>query len=158
MRMGPHAVINPGNRRATRTIPYCSPMHLMPDTIQQEEVAVPRSRVIAVLLLLGLSCGLVSQAAAQVPKGNVFFGYSYASADLNSNDRSNLNGWEGSLEGKFLPFIGIVADLNGLYGTNNFPSSTQIFHVDASEYNFLFGPRVSFSVARVRRFAHALFG
>ena len=117
-----------------------------------------RSRLIGVLLFLTLLCAWSSPAAAQVPKGNVFFGYSYGSADLNHNNRSNLNGWEGSLEGKFLPFIGIVADLNGLYGTNNFPSSTQVFHVDAHEYNYLFGPRVSFSVARVRPFAHALFG
>jgi opacity protein-like surface antigen len=101
---------------------------------------------------------LSSVASAQVPKGNVFFGYSYGSADLNSHDRSNLNGWEGSLEGKVLPFVGIVADLNGLYGTNNFPSSTQTFHVNAHEYNFLFGPRVSVAIGRVRPFAHALFG
>jgi hypothetical protein len=99
-----------------------------------------------------------SAATAQVPKGNVFFGYSYASADLNQNDRSNLNGWEASLEGKFLPFIGIVADFSGHYGTNDFPSSTTIFHVDGREYNFLFGPRVSVSVSRLRPFAHALFG
>jgi len=117
-----------------------------------------RSRLIGVLLFLTLLCAWSSPAAAQVPKGNVFFGYSYGSADLNHNNRSSLNGWEGSLEGKFLPFIGIVADVNGLYGTNNFPSSTQVFHVDAHEYNYLFGPRVSFSVARVRPFAHALFG
>ena len=101
---------------------------------------------------------LTSLVSAQVPKGNAFFGYSYANADFNSNDRSNLNGWEASLEGKFLPFIGIVADFSGYYGTNDFPSSSTIFHVDGREYNFLFGPRVSASVGRVRPFAHALFG
>ena len=100
-----------------------------------------------------------SLAAAQIPtSGNIFVGYSYGSADLNHNNRSNLNGWEGSLEGKFLPWVGIVADFNGLYGTNNFPSSTQIFNVDAREHNFLFGPRVSVSVGKMRPFAHALFG
>jgi hypothetical protein len=97
-------------------------------------------------------------AAAQIPKGNIFVGYSYGSADLNSNNRSNLNGWEGSLEGKVLPWVGIVADFNGLYGTNNFPSTSQNFHVDAREHNFLFGPRVSVSVGKLRPFAHALFG
>lgn len=117
-----------------------------------------RSMLIAVLAFFALSCAWTSRAAAQIPKGNIFVGYSYTSADLNNNDRSNLNGWEGSLEGKFLPFIGIVADVSGEYGTNNFPSSTQIFDVDAREYNFLFGPRVSVSIARVRPFAHALFG
>jgi opacity protein-like surface antigen len=115
-------------------------------------------KLIALLSFLVLSCALSSVAVAQIPKGNIFVGYSYASADLNHNDRSNLNGWEGSLEGKFLPWVGIVADINGLYGTNNFPSSTQIFNVDAKEYNYLFGPRVSVSVGKIRPFAHALFG
>ena len=50
---------------------------------------------------------------AQVPTaGNVFFGYSYyhrsASSNLNSE---SFNGWEGSLEGKVFPYVGIVADL-----------------------------------------------
>jgi hypothetical protein len=125
--------------------------------IPEEEVVVSR-KFVALLSFLTLSCVLSSVAVAQVPKGNIFVGYSYGSADLNHDNRSNLNGWEGSLEGKFLPWVGIVADFNGLYGTNNFPSSTQIFNVDAREHNFLFGPRVSVSVGKIRPFAHALFG
>lgn len=117
-----------------------------------------RRTLIAFLTFFVLSCVWTSVAAAQIPKGNVFIGYSYGSADLNHNNRSNLNGWEGSLEGKVLPWVGVVADLNGLYGTNNFPSSTQVFHVHAHEYNYLFGPRVSVSIGKIRPFAHALFG
>lgn len=101
---------------------------------------------------------LSSIAAAQVPKGNIFFGYSYVTADLNVNDRSNLNGWEGSLEGKVLPFVGIVADLSGHYGSNNFPSSAGTIHVNGSEHNFMFGPRVSTSIGKFRPFVHALIG
>ena len=116
--------------------------------------------IIASLFFLALSCAWSPVAEGQIiPKGNVFVGYSYGSADLNdNNNRSNLNGWEGSLEGKFLPWVGIVADFNGLYGTANFPSSTQLFRVDAREYNFLLGPRVSVSIGKIRPFAHALFG
>lgn len=117
-----------------------------------------RRKLIAFLAFFALSCAFSSVATAQVPKGDIFVGYSYGSADLNHNNRSNLNGWEGSLEGKVLPWVGIVADFNGLYGTNNFPSSSQIFHVDAREHNFLFGPRVSVSIGKLRPFAHALFG
>jgi opacity protein-like surface antigen len=120
-----------------------------------KEEVVQKRTLIAFLCFLALSCAV---AAAQVPKGNIFFGYSYGRTDLNSNNRSNLNGWEGSLEGSFLPWISIVADVNGLYGTNDFPSSTQTFRVDAREYNYLFGPRVSVSIGRVRPFVHALFG
>jgi len=54
---------------------------------------------------------------AQIPSGNVFVGYSYMSADLVSNGRANLNGWNGSVEGKVLPFIGLVADFSGHYGS-----------------------------------------
>jgi hypothetical protein len=126
--------------------------------MQSSRRVVVHKKLIAVLSFLVLSCALSSVALAQIPKANIFVGYSYGSADLNHNNRSNLNGWEGSVEGSFLPWISIVADLNGLYGTNNFPSSTQIFNVDASEYNFLFGPRVGVHIGKIRPFAHALFG
>jgi len=89
-------------------------------------------------------------ASAQIPKGNVFIGYSYNRADLNGGGHANLNGWDGSLEGKVLPWVGIVADLSGHYGS---PSG-----VSTKEYNFLFGPRVSVSVGKIRPFAHFLFG
>ena len=98
-------------------------------------------------------------ATAQIPKGNVFFGYSYL-----RSDRISGNGWNGSLEGKFLPWIGIVADLSGHYGSAVFPiscppgSSPCTFTGDAKTYSFVFGPRVSVSVGKVTPFAHALFG
>jgi len=59
---------------------------------------------------------LASAGYAQVPSGNVFVGYSYMSADLISNNRTKLNGWNGSVEGKVLPFIGLVADFSGCMG------------------------------------------
>jgi opacity protein-like surface antigen len=131
----------------------------MPEITHQEEFLVFKIRHYAFVLLAAFCLIVLSAlASAQVPKGNVFFGYSYGNADLNHHDRSGLNGWEGSLEGKIFPFVGIVTDINGLYGTNNFPSTTQTFQVNAREYNFLFGPRVSFSVGRVRPFVHGLFG
>jgi hypothetical protein len=114
---------------------------------------------ITTLILAFLLCS--AAASAQVPKGNVFFGYSYVSADFQSGDRANLNGWNGSLEGKFLPWVGIVADLSGHYGSREItvcpPLCTPV-SADARMYNFLFGPRVSVSVGKVRPFAEALFG
>src|SRR6266852_688903 len=86
-----------------------------------------------------------------LPKGNVFVGYSYNRAAISdslafNSDGNNLNGWEGSLEGKFLPFIGIVADVSGHYGSRNLaapivcplpvPQCSPI-HQDVKEYNFL---------------------
>lgn len=102
-------------------------------------------------------------ANAQIPRGNVFFGYSYYNTDLSSIDRANTNGWEASLEGKIVPFVGIVADFDSHYGSQNFPVGCPagvVCTVNASftERNYLFGPRVSVSVAKFRPFAEALFG
>jgi Outer membrane protein beta-barrel domain len=113
-------------------------------------------RILSVTIFILL---LVPAAAlAQIPtKGNVFFGYSYASADFSSNGRTNLNGWNGSLEGKVLPWVGFVADISGLYGSRNVPI-VPTFSADASVHNVLFGPRASVSVGKFTPFAHALFG
>ena len=102
-------------------------------------------------------------ATAQIPKGNVFFGYSYLRTDLPSGTHNNLNGWNGSLEGKFLPWIGIVADLSGHYGSTRIPDTCPVPpgcspSVNSKMYSFVFGPRVSVSVGKVTPFAHALFG
>jgi hypothetical protein len=68
-----------------------------------------------VIALVFATLLLGSSAAAQIPtKGNVYFGYSYYNTNLSSIDRGNLNGWNGSLEGKFLPWVGLVADFSGI--------------------------------------------
>ena len=114
----------------------------------------------AIFLFAGL-------ASAQVPTvGNVFFGYSYYNTDLSSIDRANTNGWEASFEGKVIPFLGIVADFDSHYGSQNFPtcisgingSACSSFNASVTEHNYLFGPRVSMSVGKFRPFAEALFG
>jgi hypothetical protein len=109
-------------------------------------------------------------ASAQIPtKGNVFFGYSFYNTDLSSIDRANTNGWEATVEGKVFPFIGIVADFDSHYGSQNFPTCVapfgagggalcSSFNANVTERNFLFGPRVSVSVGKFRPFAEALFG
>jgi hypothetical protein len=116
----------------------------------------------AVFLFAGL-------ASAQIPtSGNVFFGYSYY--DTNSltglNNRNSLNGWEASVEGKVIPWVGIVADFSRHYGSENFPNPagtcaigvTCTTNVSDNVQTFLFGPRVSMSVGKFRPFAQALFG
>lgn len=113
-----------------------------------------------------IALGLASVAAAQIPtSGNVFFGYSYYNTKLSSLDRASLNGWNGSLEGKIVPWVGIVADLSGHYGSDTFPGFCEVIigpcpnvNRSVTEYNALFGPRVSFTVGKVRPFAEALIG
>jgi len=116
--------------------------------------------------------GLVGTGFAQLPKGNVFFGYSYLSADLGAPSRTGLNGWDASVEGKFLPFLGAVADFSGNYGSAGVAGSglctpppgglpggcISVVNADISQHNFLFGIRGSFSVGKVRPFAEAMVG
>jgi len=101
-------------------------------------------------------------AAAQIPtSGNVYFGYSYYNTNLTGN-RGSLNGWEGSLEGKIFPFVGIVADFSGDYGSLNFPPLCVTLPCSGSTsthiLNVLFGPRVSVSVGKFRPFAEVMIG
>jgi len=97
-----------------------------------------------------VGAGPAGLAAAQVPtSGNVFFGYSYYNTDISPIDRANTNGWEGSLEGKVFPHIGIVADFSGHYGSENFPiacAGSCSGNVNITEENVLFGPRCTAAV------------
>src|ERR1700727_631838 len=122
-------------------------------------------RFVIVLFALFAFAGI---ASAQVPtSGNVFFGYSYESVDSSAFefanfDRSNLNGWEASLEGKVFPHVGMVADFGGHYGNQDINvvvggvPGTQ--NISGHELTVMFGPRVSVGVGRLRPFAEALFG
>jgi hypothetical protein len=125
-----------------------------------------------VLLAIVLVAGIVAQA--QVPtSGNIFFGYSYSGGNVflssaperqAASHSAGLNGWEGSLEGKFLPWIGIVADLSGHYGSHDLPvcgfilPPCSISSFNAKRYTVLFGPRLSVSIGKFAPFAHALIG
>jgi hypothetical protein len=114
---------------------------------------VPQLTTITCILRL-----LPTVALAQIPtRGNVFFGYSYGSVDFSSGGRTHLNGWNGSLEGKVLPWVGFVADLSGLYGSTNI-SAVPPFKVDTKVNTVVLGPRVSVAVGKFTPFAHALFG
>jgi opacity protein-like surface antigen len=116
-------------------------------------IAALKLATIAFILLL-----LPTVALAQIPtRGNVFFGYSYGSADFSSNGRTNLNGWNGSLEGKVLPWIGFVVDFSGLYGSQDIPVAPS-FSADTNLNTVVLGPRVSVGVGKFTPFAHALFG
>jgi hypothetical protein len=117
-----------------------------------------------------LGCFLPTAASAQIPtSGNVFFGYSYLNANsvTDTNQRNSLNGWEASLEGKVIPFVGIVADFSRHYGSEDIlnPAGTCVIGVICSPLSvstniqtYLFGPRASVSVGKFRPFAEALFG
>lgn len=133
------------------------------------------SRIFTALVTLVL---LTPGAVAQLPSGNLFFGYSYLHATVpapallpdrggvEASGSTGLNGWNASVEMKFLPLIGLVADFSGHYGSvtvtdqcGNIAGCVPLQDsMNAHVYNFLVGPEVSFTIGRVRPFAHAMFG
>jgi len=119
-------------------------------------------RSVWVVVISALALG--SSAWAQIPtRGNVFFGYSYDHTATASGDNGGLNGWNASLEGKVAPWIGMVVDVDGHYGTRSYPTACAEqpcppSTADVAAHNFLFGPRVSVQVQRFRPFAEFLFG
>jgi len=104
--------------------------------------------------------------SAQIPtKGNVFFGYSYDHTAISSGDSGSLNGWDAALEGKVAPWVGLVVDIDGHYGSRTYPvvcngltPCSGPFNANIAEHNFIFGPRVSVQVQRFRPFAEVLVG
>ncbi|HZQ18114.1 MAG TPA: hypothetical protein VFA90_05285 [Terriglobales bacterium] len=110
-------------------------------------------------------------AAAQLPSGgNGFFGYSYLHGETFANGSSaaaggpaSMSGWETSVEGKYLPWLGAVAELGWNYGGHDtrvcvlFTNCTT-FRLNASRDTLLFGPRASITMGRYRPFAEVLLG
>jgi len=108
--------------------------------------------------ILWVALWLTTFAWGQIPSGNVFIGYSYTQTNLVPGQSTSMNGWNGSVEGQFLPLLGVVADLSGHYGSQDTTISGVGGNANLSEYNFLFGPRLSFKVHKFRPFVHALLG
>jgi hypothetical protein len=124
-----------------------------------------KSVIVAALsaLMFGLNAAI---AGAQVPtSGNVYLGYSYYNTNLAAN-RGGLNGWQGTMEGKVFPLLGIVADVAGQYGSLDLgeicPVSSGVvppgsggcvsFDVTTHVYEAMFGPRVGLSIGKFRPF------
>jgi hypothetical protein len=109
--------------------------------------------------------------------GNLYVGYSFVSNDLHAykflgeegsystGGRGILNGWNLSGEIKVFHWIGVAADVNGSYGSvpiNSFFNPVIIHNppksINTNFYTFLFGPRVSVQVGKIRPFAEVLVG
>jgi len=108
------------------------------------------------VVVLALSAFSLAEDTS-VSKVDVFGGYSFmrtGNGALVSGTTSNLNGWNAAFTGNFNKYLGLTADVSGLYNGNL--SGTG---VDGKAYTFLFGPTVSYRTgSRITPFAHALFG
>jgi hypothetical protein len=115
-------------------------------------------------------------AAAQGPgRFSLFGGFSYTNygpvfpnppAPIPPGPRHSLEGWNFSLEGKIVPFLGVVADFSGHYGNETtgvsclftIRSSCGFDNQEIHLYAFQLGPQLSLSLGRFAPFAHALAG
>jgi hypothetical protein len=110
-------------------------------------------RTILTSLLLISYAGFV--AAQDVPKADLFFGYSF----LRYNSAQTIpaftaNGGVGTLGWNFNNHIALEAELGGYHNGN-----VNDFHFDSTSFSYLFGPRIS--LGRSKKFdpyIHALFG
>ena len=132
--------------------------------------------------LMGIACvfSFFTAARSNAQRFNAFAGISYSGYGPNlsiaglpppGSPKHSLIGWNGSLEAKVLPVLGIVADFSGHYGNETIgslifcrgplpptvtPNCTQ--NANVSLYTFTFGPQVSLPLGRFKPYAHALFG
>src|SRR5579864_2336993 len=110
-------------------------------------------------------------ANSQLPSGNVFVGFSYERTNSTAFGQNlvrttvsspNLHGWEASVEGKIFPFVGIVGDVSGHYGSESFtqatPNGVQTINVTGHEQEYLVGPRLSVPVGKFTPFGELMVG
>jgi opacity protein-like surface antigen len=105
------------------------------------------------MVLVALLFVAVAQSQ-DVPKAEVFGGYSYHRADAGSGlSRINLNGWNATVTGNINSWFGITADFSGQYGTS-------LFDTAINRHSFLFGSRFTHrgDSGRINPFVHTLFG
>ena len=110
-------------------------------------------RLLRISFLLACSAILLSAAPAalaQIPGGDVFFGYSRLGSDAFYPNVGGLNGWEAAAHFKVMPFIGLEGDVAhyGVGADAVIPRTT----------TFLAGPRVSVGALGLKVFAHGLIG
>lgn len=121
----------------------------------------------SVLTIVAMCVSPGIAAAQNTNSSNVFGGYSFIADNLFTGQHANLNGWNASVEKKYLPFFGVVADFAGLYGaagpssngycTSN-PASPCFASSNVSQYSFQGGIRGSYAAKTFRPYAEALFG
>lgn len=124
-----------------------------------------------VVILLAFATTVSAQTGKRFA---VFAGYS-SEADVTFAPASSIpislpglsvNGWNGSVEFKFLRFLGVVGDVSGHYGSYGATLGCEVIvvcvplgvNVNSDLYSFLVGPQVSVSLWRFTPFAHVLLG
>jgi hypothetical protein len=113
--------------------------------------------------MLGLAATLlvtILASAQEIPKVEIFGGYSYLNLDVNDlGPRESANGWEASVAGNLNRWFAIEGSVSGYYKTytvdlNFITPGLGTFDIKARDYSYVAGPR--FNLRPV--FVHALVG
>jgi len=111
----------------------------------------PRLSSIRLWLILPIAlAALTPPAHAAGSSGDVFFGYSRLGNDAFYPNVGSLSGWEGAVQFKIMPLVGVEADLAhyGVGAAAPVPRTTTV----------LFGPRVTLGPGAFKIFVHGLVG
>jgi opacity protein-like surface antigen len=103
-------------------------------------------RRIICAVCLALMVAAPAAAQEEVPKAEVFGGYSWAGGDF--------HGWGASVTGNVNRWLGVTADFSGHYSDGE----PGVVRERQRAHSFLFGPRLSLRRKRTNAFAYALFG
>src|SRR5437868_5517012 len=88
--------------------------------MQVREGTLVFSRTLTLILLLLAPC-TTTLTAQDRPRGDIFAGYSYANADVGSGSKVGLHGYELSSDFDPLPWLGIIIDSDGHFGSASVP-------------------------------------
>jgi opacity protein-like surface antigen len=122
-----------------------------------------RRSILTVLLLLCCASLSSAQQADEYPKNELFVGYSYQSADINSltpnPGRAGLHGINFEYTRNVNSVVGVTADFSGHVRRETLATGAGEFQHDSEQYNLLGGLQLKArNRSRVTPFAHALFG
>ena len=101
------------------------------------------------LLILVLVCLSLTAFAADVPKGDVFGGFSIAHSKAGTASTTSY-GWQASGAYNVNKLVGVVADFGGQYKS--------VGTVKNHSYQYLFGPRFNARMDKYTAFAEAFYG
>lgn len=102
------------------------------------------------LSLVAVVLFVTAASQARADKGDIYFGYSRAGANLYAVYTPAMNGWQAAAHVKLIPFLGVEGDVSRYSQTVN-GYSQQVTLA-------MFGPRLTVRAAGVSLFAHGLAG
>ncbi len=110
----------------------------------------------SLIVLIAVSLFAMAAAAQDVPRGEVYLGYTYVRLNEGPTNVPSVsaNGGGGQVGFNFGKWVGLIADIGAVHNGN-----VGGYQLDTTLTNFLFGPRISFrSGSRWTPYFQSLFG